>query len=391
MQGNFTFHNPSKIYFGKDAVENIRGELPKYGPVVQLVYGGGSIKKNGVYDAVMRILNDCGKTVIDDGGVLPNPTVERLMEGREKARANGTDFILAVGGGSCCDYAKALSVAVWEEDPEDFWFKYYERFEKPAEDAKIVPAGCVLTMVGTGSEMNMKAVLTNTQKHWKRGGDLGPRAAFKFSVLDPAYTLSLPYDRMVAGAFDIFVHLCEQYFSGTDDCVSDDLAEGLMRSVVKNSRRAVLDPQDWEARSNLMWAAALALSTVFGCGKSGDSMVHQFGQSIGAYTGATHGMTLSATILPYYRMVLADGLPKYARFAREVWHVDPAGKTERETAEAGLDALEAWMRELGLVMHAREIGVTEEMIPGLVEGTRVRGFYRKLTREEMAQVYRESI
>ncbi|MBQ8032711.1 MAG: iron-containing alcohol dehydrogenase, partial [Elusimicrobiaceae bacterium] len=202
MLGNFTYVNPTKLYFGQEALNNLNLELPKYGKTVQLIYGGGSIKKNGIYDAVVKILKDNGKEIVEDGGVMPNPTVEKLKEGVEIARKNHVDFLLAVGGGSCCDYAKAVSVSVHcNEDP---WEKYFIRFEEPT--CPILPVGCVLTMVGTGSEMNGGSVITNHEKHLKIGHVFGENVMPKFAILNPTFTFTLPKRQMVAGIYDIFNH-----------------------------------------------------------------------------------------------------------------------------------------------------------------------------------------
>ena len=388
MLGNFSYHNPTKLYFGENALDFLNEELPKYGKTVQLIYGGGSIKKNGVYDAVVDILKKNGKTVVEDPGVMPNPTVAKLREGVEIARKNSVDFLLAVGGGSCCDYAKAVSVSVHcDEDP---WEKYYLRFEEP--DCELVPVGCVLTMAGTGSEMNAGAVITDPDAKLKIGHVYGTEVMPKFSILNPVFTYSLPKYQLAAGIYDIFNHICEQYFSGEDDNTSDYLAEALMKSVVHSSRIAMKDPENYEARSNIMWTATWALNTLIACGKSTDWMVHMLGQAAGGVTDATHGMTLSAVSLPYYRMICPYGLPKFARFAREVWGIDPAGKTEEQLAAEGLAAMEAWMKELGLAMSLSELGATEASLEDIAKGVLIMdGGYKVLTKEEIMQVLRESL
>ncbi len=388
MFGNFSYCNPTRLYFGEDAMGNLKQELEKYGENVLLCYGGGSIKKNGIYDQVMVTLKECGKNVTEDPGVMPNPTVEKLNEGVQRARECSADLIFAVGGGSVCDYAKAVSVSVnCEEDP---WDKYYLRFEEP--DCEIVPVGCVLTMVGTGSEMNGGAVITNHEQKLKIGHVFGTEVFPKFSILNPKFTFTLPKYQMVSGIYDIFNHICEQYFSGEDDNTSDYIAEGLMRSVVHSSRIAVENPTDYEARSNIMWTATWALNTLIAQGKTTDWMVHMLGQAVGANTDATHGMTLAAVSLPYYRHILPDGLAKFRRFAVNVWNISEAGKTDRKIAEEGLQAMESWMKELGLVMNIRELGADEDMIGRLVDSTLImEGGYRILTKEEIAEIFRESL
>ena len=388
MLGTFTYHNPTKLYFGEDALNNLNQELPKYGKTVQLIYGGGSIKKNGIYDAVVKILKENGKEIVEDGGVMPNPTVEKLKEGVEIARKHNVDLLLAVGGGSCCDYAKAVSVSVnCEDDP---WEKYFIRFEEPT--CKILPVGCVLTMVGTGSEMNGGSVITNHEKHLKIGHVFGTEVMPKFAILNPKFTFTLPHKQMVAGIYDIFNHICEQYFSGTDDNTSDYLAEGLMRSVVHSSLIAVEDPKNYEARSNIMWCATWALNTLIAKGKTTDWMVHMLGQAVGAYTDATHGMTLAAVSLPYYRHILPYGLAKFKRFAINVWDINPQSKTDEQIAKEGLQALENWMKKIGLTLKISELGATPEMIEGIADATLIlKGGYKVLDRKEIVQIFKESL
>ena len=388
MIGNFSYCNPTRLYFGQQSLEGLNQELPKYGPCVLLCYGGGSIKKNGIYQQVVELLQANGKKIIEDAGVMPNPTVEKLYEGCQLVREHQVDLILAVGGGSVCDYAKAVSVSAYcEEDP---WEKYYLRMEDVS--CQIVPVGCVLTMVGTGSEMNGGAVITNHAQHLKIGHVFGDRVFPRFAVLNPEYTYTLPKYQMVAGIYDIFNHITEQYFSGEDDNTSDYLAEGLMRSLIHSSRIALHDPTNYEARSNIMWTATWALNTLIAQGKSTDWMVHMIGQSVGAYTDATHGMTLSAVSMAYYRYICPWGLKKFSRFAQNVWQVQPEGKTDQEIAEEGLRRMEEWMRELGLVMKLKELGVSESMIEGIADGTfLLQGGYHPLSRDEVIEVLHKSM
>ncbi len=389
MLGNFSYCNPCKLYFGDKSLDYLNQELPKYGKNIVLIYGGGSIKKNGIYDDVVKILETQGKNVAEISGVMPNPTLAKLYEGIEIARQHQADFLLAVGGGSVCDYAKAVSVSVnCEEDP---WQKYFLRFEEPS--CETLPVGCVLTMVGTGSEMNAGAVITNQETKQKIGHVFADEKIIpRFAILNPKYTMTLPHRQMVAGIYDIFNHICEQYFSGTDDNTSDYISEGLMRSVLHASRIANKNPQDYEARSNLMWTATWALNTLIAKGKSTDWMVHMLGQAVGAYTNATHGMTLAAVSLPYYRHILPYGLPKFKRFAIEVWKVNPEGKTDEAIAEEGLKAMEAWMKELGLAMNISELGADASMIDGIADATFIlKGGYKVLSREEVVTILKESL
>ena len=367
MNGNFVYCNPTKLYFGEDE------ELPKYGKSVVLVYGAGSIKENGIHDKVINILKKNEKNIAEIAGVMPNPTLAKLYEGIKIARNHNADLLLAVGGGSVCDYSKAVSVSV--NCTEDPWEKYFVRFDEP--DCEIVPVGCVLTMVGTGSEMNAGSVITNEKTKQKIGHVFEDEKIMpRFSILNPRFTMTLPHYQMTAGIYDIFNHICEQYFSDTDDNTSDYISEGLMRSLIHSSKIANKDPQDYEARSNIMWTATWALNTLVACGKSTDWMVHMLGQAVGGYTNATHGMTFAAVSLPYYRHIMPYGLEKF----------------KREIAEEGLAAMESWMKELGLVMNLSELGVTEEMIEGIADVTIVFDTgYKKLDRTEIIDIFRESL
>lgn len=388
MLGNFTYCNPTRLYFGKDALDGLNKELPKFGKNVLLVYGGGSIKKNGIYDKVLEICVKNGKNVFEDAGVMPNPTTDKLREGIERARAGKADFILAVGGGSVCDYAKALSASVHLDD--DPWEKYYVRSEAPNCD--IVPVGCVLTMVGTGSEMNGGAVITNTAQKLKIGHVFSDEVFPKFSVLNPEFTFTVPKYQMVAGIFDIMSHIFEQYFSGTDDCSNDYIMEGMLRSLIHSANIAVENPKDYEARSNIMWLATWALNTFVEKGKTTDWEVHMLGQAVGAHTDATHGMTLSAVSLPYYRYILPYGAERFARHAVNVWGVNPEGKSTEEVGEEGLSVMGKWMKKIGLVTNISELGVTEEDIDAVADSTLVmKGGYKVLTKDDIKAILRASL
>lgn len=388
MLGNFIYSNPTKLYFGEDSLNGLNQELPKYGPNVLLVYGGGSIKKNGIYEQITAILTQNGKTIVEDAGVMPNPTVEKLDEGCRRAREGKVDLILAVGGGSVCDYAKAVSVSA--RCPENPWEKYYLRMEDV--DNEIIPVGCVLTMVGTGSEMNGGAVITNHEQKLKIGHVFGENVFPKFSILNPVFTYSVPKYQMIAGFFDIMSHILEQYFSGSDDNTSDYLSEGLLRSLIHSSLIAIREPENYEARSNIMWTATWALNTLTAKGKSTDWMVHMIGQSIGAYTDTTHGMTLSAVSMAYYRYLMPYGLAKFKRYAVNVWDVDSEGKSDEQIAAEGLNRMEAYMNQLGLVMNIRDLGVTKDMLTGIAKGAPVTaGGYKQLSSGEIEQILRDSM
>lgn len=388
MLGHFSYSNPTILYFGEGAINHLDKELQRYGNTVMLVYGGGSIHKNGIYDQVINALHAAGKTVVEDAGVMPNPTVDKLSEGIRIAREAKADLILAVGGGSVIDYAKAVSVSV--HCNEDAWEKYYIRQENPS--CPIIPVGSVLTMVGTGSEMNGGSVITNSAQNLKIGKVFGEEAMPKFAVLDPTYTYSVPHYQMIAGFFDIMSHILEQYMSDTDDNTSDYLAEGLMRSLVHSSLIAIDDPHNYEARSNIMWTATWALNTLIAKGKSTDWMVHMLGHAVGVHTNATHGMTLAAVSEAYYRHIMPYGLPKFARFATNVWGISEEGKTMEQLAEAGLKALLEWMKRIGVVMHLSELGVTQTMIESIADSVLpMTGGYKVLSKNDIISILQQSL
>lgn len=389
MLGNFVYYNPTKLYFGDEAQKNLAEALKETGKKVLLVYGGGSIKRNGVYDDVIRALNEAGKETVELAGVMPNPTYAKLEEGRKTAKENDVDFILAVGGGSTIDYAKGVAASAWYEG--NAWQHFYLEQHEPAADQKVIPLGAVLTMAGTGSEMNGGSVITNEDQKLKIGKVFGSRLMPKFAILNPRYTFSLPINQMVAGIFDIMSHILEQYFSGDDDSTSDYMAEGLMRSLIASSRIAVKDPHDYEARSNIMWTATWALNTLIGKGKDQDWMVHMIGHAISAFTGATHGLTLAAVSPAYYRYIMADGLHRFARFAKVVWGIPTEGMSEAEAAAQGIDALEAWIKEIGAPCRSSLLGVTEEMIEDITGATVLGGGYRQLTADDVKSILKASL
>ena len=367
MLGNFSYHNPTKLYFGDESLNFLKDELKNYGPVVMLNYGGGSVKKNGIYDQVVAILREAEKTIIENPGVMSNPTLKKLNEGVKIARENPVDLILALGGGSVCDYSKAVSASVFCDG--DFWSEFWLQHRNPAREQKILPVGCIMTMAGTGSEMNSRSIITDAEHKLKLGCMFDDRVMPRFSILNPKFTMTVPENQMKSGIYDIMSHIMEQYFSDTDDNTSDYISEGLMRGLIVASRKAVKNPQDYEARSNIMWTATWALNTLIGLGKRQDWMVHKIGHSVGAWTHAPHGYTLAAVSMAYYRRAMQHGLPKFVRFAKNVWDIKGDGMTDEQVAEAGLEALKGWMLEIGLPLTISELGATEGMIAGITEGT----------------------
>lgn len=390
MLGNFIYSNPTKLYFGDEAQKHLAEALKGFGKKVLLTYGGGSIKRNGVYDDVMAALKLADKEVIELPGVMSNPTVDKLNEGRKIARENDVDFILAVGGGSTIDYSKAVSVSAWYDG--DAWENFWVKQKNPKPDDRIIPVGAVLTMAGTGSEMNGGSVITNHAANMKIGKVFGDNVMPRFAILNPRYTFSLPHNQLVAGIFDMMSHIMEQYFSGDDDSTSDYLAEGLMRSVISSSRVAIKNPLNYEARSNLMWSSTWALNTLIGEGKTEDWMVHMIGHAIGAYTNATHGMTLSGVSVAYYRHIMPYALHRFVRFAKVVWGIASEGKSDEQIATEGIDALGAWIKEIGAAHEITSLGVTPDMLDDIANATIIlRSGYKTLTHEEVVEILRNSL
>ncbi len=390
MIGNFMYYNPTKLYFGPESLDYLKDELKNYGPTVLLVYGGGSIKKNGIYDQVLDILHGAGKVVVEDSGVMSNPTLEKLHAGVRIAREHQADLILAVGGGSVCDYAKAVAASTHFDG--DYWDAFFLKQQDPPQGQTILPVGCVLTMAGTGSEMNGGSVITDEEHTFKVGHVFDHRLMPKFSILNPNFTMSVPERQMKAGIYDIMSHLMEQYFSGEDDNTSDYLAEALMRNVVADAYKAVANPHDYEARSNIMWAATWALNTLVKCGKGQDWMVHMFGHSVGSHTHAAHGDTLAAVSMAYYRHIMPYGLSKFRRFAENVWGVSPVGKSDEEIAIEGLEALKAWMTKIGLPLTISQLGATDEMLESIARGVIILDSgYHKLSYDEVVKILKESM
>jgi alcohol dehydrogenase YqhD (iron-dependent ADH family) len=390
MLGNFVYSNPTTLYFGDEVIQNLVKALSSFGKKVLLTYGGGSIKRTGVYDDVITALNESGKEVVELSGVMPNPTLEKLNEGVEVVRKNNIDLILAVGGGSIADYCKGISVAANYDG--DAWEHFWVNQNDPRPDQKVIPIGVVLTMAGTGSEMNGGSVITNHDKKLKIGRVFCRDVVPKFAILNPRYTFTVPRNQMVAGIFDTMSHIMEQYFSGEDDSTSDYVAEGFMKSLVHSSRVAIKDPEDYEARSNIMWTATWGISPIVGSGKSKDWEVHMIGHAIGAYTNATHGMALSGVSVAYYRYIMKYAVKRFARFATAVWGINPEGKTEGQLANEGVDSLAAWIKEIGAANEISSLGVTEDMLDGIANATIIRdGGYKKLSHDEVVEILRKSM
>ena len=386
---NFIFENATKVYFGKGCVKEYLSCLAKkHGTKVLLAYGGGSIKRNGIYDEIVTILEEAGKEIIEFSGIMANPTYAKVLEGAKLARENQADWILGVGGGSVMDCCKAVSMAAVSK--KDIWDEYWA---KPGViDFEPLPLGVIVTVAGTGSECNGGAVITNEELKIKTGRDY-PKCNPEFALMDPTYTYSVPEKQMVSGSFDILSHIMETYFSETnEDNVSDDISEALMRSVIRNLRAALKDPEDYTARSNLFWDSTMAENRLIKLGKKCDFECHQMEHQLGAYTNCNHGFGLAVLHPVYYRHIYKEGLPKFVRFAENVWQIPRDGKSDEELAAAGVEALADFIKEVGLPTTLRELGVDENTdLKEIADSCNLApGSYKKMTHEEILKIFQES-
>ena len=383
MLYDFSYQNPTRIHFGKKALSKLATELEEYGANILLVYGKASIKKIGLYDQVMNILQAEGKHVVELAGINANPRYTQLLEGARLVREHNIDLILAVGGGSVIDCAKGIACAAYAEG--DVWQRYYVNQEHVTN--RVVPVGSILTMAGTGSEMNSGSVITNEETKEKIGR-VYPLALVtpRFSILNPEYTYSVPKYQMISGIFDIFSHLMEQYFSGDDDCTSDYLIEGLMLSLINASRKALVNSEDYEARSNIMWCATMGLNKIVGLSKTQDWEVHMMEHQLGAYTDCAHGIGLAIISPAYYRYIFRDGMHRFVRYAQHIWGVEDHEQGDEAIALEGINRLEAFIHELGIPATLREVGATEEMLPLIAHSTILGGGYKQINEEDILTI-----
>jgi len=381
----FTYNYPVKIYFGeKAAANNLAAELAKVGPNIMLAYGGGSIKKNGVYDELIGILKDAGKTVTEFIGIMSNPTYAKVQEGAALAKEKNIDFILAVGGGSVIDCCKIVSAQAKQD--KDIWELEYTDHKQPTE---FIPMGAVVTAFGTGAEMNNGAVITNEEKMLKSAlwG-----AFYSFAILDPAYTMTMPMKQVISGAFDSLSHSMETYMGSPREVnLSDEINEATQRNIIRNIRATLKDPQDIQARSELIWAAAMAENGILKIGKATDFQCHMLEHQLGAYTDCNHGQGLAVLHPVLYRHMMPEANHQFARLAVEVWGIDPSGKTEEELAEAFVEALADFIREIGLPTTFAEMNIPADTDYKAIADSTVLtgGCAKKFTREELLEVLLE--
>ena len=383
----FIYEYPVKTFFGVGSVGKHLGTLLRgYGENILLAYGGGSIKKNGIYEELTAILRESGKRVTEFSDIMPNPTYRKVQEGAELVRRHQIDFILAAGGGSVIDCCKIVAAQAKLE--QDIWEMEFTKHQYPNI---WVPMGAAVTASGTGAEMNNGAVITNEEKKIK-AGVLG--ACADFAVLDPAYTLSLPMEQVISGAFDTLSHCMETYFGKPEEiCLSDEIGESVMRNTIRNIRILRNDPQSMTARSELMWASAMGENGILKIGKITDFQAHQLEHQLGAYTDCNHGKGLAVIHPVLYRHIYRNHAARFARFAKEVWNIPEEGKTEETLALEGIQALADFIREIGLPTSFTEMGITEEsVLRAVADSSNISaGCCKKLSREEMFEILKECL
>ncbi len=379
---NFTFYSPTRILFGRNQIQNLGQQIKPYGSKILLVYGKGSIKKNGIYTAVIDQLKENGIDFLELAGIDPNPRLTSVVQGADLCRKHALTFILAVGGGSVIDCAKGIAAAAcYEGDPWDFW-SYKTKIRQA------LPVGAVLTLSATGSEMNSNAVITNEATGQKHG--VGADALYpKFSILDPTYTFTVPPYQTAAGVADILTHVYEFYFSlGTEAYLQDSMAEGIMKTCIKYAPIACAEPENYEARANLMWASSMALNGTIGAGKRFDGFCHNVEHAISALYDLTHGVGL-AILAPHWMEYVLDEqtVHRFALFARNVWNVE--GQDEMEAARLGIQKTRAFYRSLGLPGQLSEVGIGPERFDEIVNKSLFRetlGNFKQLNREDVSNI-----
>ncbi|MEX2462074.1 MAG: iron-containing alcohol dehydrogenase [Paenibacillaceae bacterium] len=362
----FEFQNPTKILFGDGAIDKLGVQMKPFGQKIMLVYGGGSIKRNGIYDRVITQLNEIGgKIIYELSGVEANPRLTTVKRGIELCRQNGVEFILAVGGGSVIDAAKAIAVGVHYHG--DVWDFFIEK--ATAEDAlEALPLGTILTLSATGSEMNGNTVVSNWEEKQKRS--FGSLYTFpRFSILDPTLTYSVPRDQTVNGIVDMMSHVFEQYFSRTEDTpLQERLCESILQTVIENAEIALEHPENYTARANLMWSGTMALNGgLISVGMQNDWACHVMEHEVSAIYDIPHGAGLAIIFPNWMKYVYKERLDRFAQFATRVWNVDSHGKSQEEVALAGIEATRAFFNRIGAQARLAQFSIHSEHFDRMAE------------------------
>lgn len=386
---NFTFYNPTKLIFGKDITEEaLKAELPKYGTKVLLVYGGGSIKRTGLYDKVTGCLKEMGAEITELSGVEPNPRLSTVRKGVELCRQHGIEIVLAVGGGSVIDCAKAVAAgAKYEGDMSEI-------LNRKATVQAALPLGTILTIAATGSEMNGGSVITNQDTEEKLSWG-SPHAYPAFSILDPKHTYSLPKDQTVYGMVDMMSHVLEHYFHLEENTpVQDGLCETLLKTVMDAAPKLIEDLQNYELRENVLYVGTMALNGMASMGITGDWATHNIEHAVSAVYDIPHGGGL-AILFPNWMKYNLDVKPeRFTKLAVNVFGVDPAGKTDREIGEEGIQALRDFWNSIGAPSRLADYNIDDSKLELMAEKT-VKfgpfGGFAKLNKEDVLEIYRMSL
>lgn len=379
---NFQFYVPVKIHFGRGALSNLGSEIQHYGRKVLLLSGKGSTRRNGIYASVVKELTDHGIKYTPLEGVDPNPRISTVRKGAEICKQNGLDFILALGGGSVIDCAKAISFAAcYEGDPWDFW-------DLKTDIEKTLPLGTVLTLSATGSEMNWGSVISNEELQEKRGKS-HPLFMPRFSILDPEYTFTVPAFQTAAGTADIMSHVFEFYFSPVKTAfLQDGFAGAILKTCLKYGPIAIEEPENYEARSNLMWASSMALNGVVGRGKLFEGILHGVEHAISALYDITHGAGLALLTVPWFEFILDENTQwRFADYARNVWKIDDPD--DGSAAKKGIVKTRDFYKSLGLPLTFAEAGIEKPDLEAILDRTiteGTKGNLRPLTRGDIRKI-----
>jgi len=382
----FTFYNPTELIFGKGQLEKLDEKIDQLGKRILLVYGGGSIKRSGLYDKLQAIFEKKGCHVRELAGVEPNPRLSTVKKGISLIRENELDWILAVGGGSVIDCSKAIAGgALYDGDVWDF-------YERKAKVEKALPLGTVLTLAATGSEMNKGSVITNWETKQKHGASM---TFPTFSILDPENTFTVPRNQTVYGISDTLSHVFEQYFSHTKEIpLQTGFAETIMKTVIENARKVLQNLEDYDARANLMLSSTFALNGLLATGVETDWATHSIEHAVSAVYDIPHGGGLAIIFPNWMKYVYKENIPRFKRFAVEVWGVDPAGKTDEEIALAGIDAVRAFFNEIGAPSRLADYNIGDDKLDVMAEKALPFGpigNFKKLGKEDVREILKMSL
>ncbi|GGF92935.1 iron-containing alcohol dehydrogenase [Paenibacillus abyssi] len=384
----FVYHNPTRLFFGQGTLDHLHTEIPKYGNNILLVYGGGSIKKNGLYDKTIDQLKQFGANVFELCGVEPNPRLTTVHRGVELCKSENIDFILAVGGGSVIDCVKAIAIGAKFDG--DVW----DIITRKATGETALPFGTVLTLAATGSEMNSGSVITNWETKEKQGWG-SPLVFPQFSILDPEFTFTVPKDQTIYGMVDIMSHVIEQYFNHTENApVQDGFSETILRTVIDTAPKLLNDLTNYAYRETILYSGTMALNGTLSMGVRGDWATHNIEHAVSAVYDIPHGGGLAILFPNWMEHVLDEGVGRFKQFAVNVFGIDPSGKSDRETALEGIQALRSFWSSIGAPSRLADYEIGDENLDAMADKAMVYGpfgNFKKLDRDDVLAIYRKSL